>query len=168
MPKRGLGVAEREIFQGFALQAVDPKGRVAIPADLRVAAERNSEERQVVVGLHPRDACLSAHDVAWSKEKYERIDRREQQAADRGEDSDTSAKRRAFGQVEKAPFDDSGRFVIPPFFKMKAGIQKWAFFNGSGETFDIWAPEVLLKDENADPGLREICEYLCQAKGVTL
>ncbi|WP_404333787.1 division/cell wall cluster transcriptional repressor MraZ [Sphingomonas sp. MMS12-HWE2-04] len=161
-------MAEREIFQGFALQAVDPKGRVAIPADLRVAAERNSEERQVVVGLHPVDGCLSAHDVAWSKEKYERIDRREQQAADRGEDADGRAKRRAFGQVEKAPFDDSGRFVIPPFFKMKAGIQKWAFFNGAGETFDIWAPEVLLKDESADPGLREICEYLCQAKGVKL
>ena len=162
-------MAEREIFQGFALQAVDPKGRVAIPADLRVAAERNSEERQVVVGLHPRDACLSAHDVAWSKQKYERIDRREQQQAEeRGDEGDNSAKRRAFGHVEKAPFDDSGRFVIPPFFKMKAGIQKWAFFNGSGDTFEIWAPEVLLKDEAADPGLREICQFLCQQKGVTL
>lgn len=161
-------MAEREIFQGFALQAVDPKGRVAIPADLRVAAERNSEERQVVVGLHGADRCISAHDVAWSKLKYERIDRREQQAEDRGEDADATAKRRAFGRVEKAPFDDSGRFVIPPFFRMKAGIQKWAFFNGSGDTFEIWAPEVLLKDESADPELREICEFLCGQKGVAL
>lgn len=161
-------MADREIFQGFALQAVDPKGRVAIPADLRVAAERNSEERQIVVGLHPKDACLSAHDVAWSKLKYERIDRREQQAEDRGEQSDGSAKRRAFGHVEKAPFDDSGRFVLPPFFKMKARIQKWAFFNGSGDTFEIWAPEVLLADPEADPGLREICAFLCEQKGVKL
>jgi MraZ protein len=163
-----LGVADRELFEGFALQAVDQKGRVAIPADLRAAAERNSDIRQIVVGLHHEDACLSAHDLSWSKEKYERIDRREQLAVERGETAGAHAKRRAFGQVEKAPFDDSGRFVIPPFFKMKAGIQKWAFFNGSGETFDIWAPEVLLKDGNADPGLREICEYLCQSKGVKL
>jgi MraZ protein len=161
-------VADREIFQGFALQAVDPKGRVAIPADLRVAAERNSEERQVVVGLHGKDNCLSAHDVAFSKLKYERIDRREQLAEDRGDDVDNLQKRRTFGRVEKAPFDDSGRFVIPPFFKMKAGIGKWAFFNGSGDTFEIWAPEVLLKDESSDPELREICEFLCGQKGVKL
>ncbi|WP_448661163.1 division/cell wall cluster transcriptional repressor MraZ [Sphingomonas sp. CJ20] len=161
-------MADRELFEGFALQAVDLKGRVAIPADLRAAVERNSDIRQIVVGLHPIDACLSAHDLSWSKEKYDRLDRREQLAADRGEETDARAKRRAFGQVEKAQFDDSGRFVIPPFFRMKANIQKWAFFNGSGETFDIWAPEVLLKDENADPGLREICEFLCKTKGVKL
>jgi MraZ protein len=161
-------VADREIFQGFALQAVDLKGRVAIPADLRVVAERNSEERQVVVGLHPTDPCLSAHDPAWSKEQYARIDRREQQANDRGEEADGRAKRRAFGHVEKAPFDDSGRFVIPPFFKKKAQIDRWAFFNGSGETFEIWAPEVLVKSPDVDPVLREICEYLCETKGVKL
>lgn len=165
---KGCGVADRELFEGFALQAVDQKGRVAIPADLRAAAERNSDIRQIVVGLHPEDACLSAHDLSWSKEKYDRIDRREQQASDRGELTSSSAKRRAFGQVEKAPFDDSGRFVLPPFFKMKARIGKWAFFNGSGETFDIWAPEVLMADENADPGLREICAFLCESKGVKL
>ncbi|AJP72063.1 division/cell wall cluster transcriptional repressor MraZ [Sphingomonas hengshuiensis] len=157
-------MADRELFEGFALQAVDKKGRVAIPADLRAAVERNSEVRQIVVGVHPHDACLSAHDLAWSKEKYDRLDRKEQLAADRGEEADTRAKRRAFGQVEKAPFDDSGRFVFPPFFRMKAKIGDWAFFAGSGETFEIWAPEVLLKDENADPGLREICEYLFQTK----
>lgn len=159
-------MADRELFEGFALQAVDKKGRVAIPADLRAAAERNSEVRQIVVGVHPFDACLSAHDTAWSKEKYERLDRKEQLAADRGDDVDPRAKRRAFGQVEKAPYDESGRFVLPPFFRMKAKIQDWAFFAGSGETFDIWSPEVLLADETADPGLREICEYLCQTKGV--
>lgn len=161
-------MADREIFQGFALQAVDPKGRVAIPADLRVAAERNSEDRQVVIGLHGKDPCLSAHDVAWSKLKYERIDRREQAAEDNGAEADNAAKRRAFGRVEKAPFDDSGRFVIPPFFRMKAKIGKWAFFNGSGDTFEIWAPEVLLGVDDADPELREICEFLCGQKGVKL
>lgn len=161
-------MAERELFEGFALQAVDAKGRVAIPADLRAAAERNAESRQIVIGVHPYDPCLSAHDVAWSKEKYDRIDRREQQANDRGEEGDVRAKRRAFGQVEKAPFDDSGRFVIPPFFRMKAGIEKWALFYGSGETFDIWSPEVLMQSADVDPGLREICEYLCKTKGVKL
>lgn len=168
MPIGNWALADRELFEGFALQAVDLKGRVAIPADLRAAAERNSEVRQIVVGMHAQDPCLSAHDTGWSKEKYERIDRREQIAADQGKDGDGRAKRRAFGLVEKAPFDDSGRFVIPPFFKTKAKIGKWAFFSGAGETFEIWAPEVLLADADADPELREICEFLCQQKGVKL
>jgi MraZ protein len=161
-------VAARELFEGFALQAVDPKGRVAIPADFRNAIERNAEGRQVVVGLHPFDPCLSAYDTAWSKEQYARLDRKEQLAEERGVDVDPRAKRRAFGQVEKAPFDESGRFVIPPFFKMKAGIDRWALFYGSGETFDIWSPEKLMADANADPALREICEFLCAQKGVKL
>jgi MraZ protein len=161
-------VADRELFEGFALQAVDQKGRVAIPADLRAAAERNSDTRQIVVTAHAEDPCLSAYDTGWSQAKYDRIDRKEQLAADRGDDVDTRAKRRAFGMVEKAPFDDSGRFVIPPFFRKKARIEKWAFFNGAGETFDVWAPEVLLNDPNADPELREICAFLCESKGVQL
>jgi MraZ protein len=167
-PQGVWSLAQRELFEGFALQAVDLKGRVAIPADLRAAVERNSELRQIVVGRHPFDPCLSAHDVAWSKEKYDRIDRVEQLAIDAGRPIDPRAKRRAFGIVEKVPFDDSGRFVIPPFFRQKAEVANWAFFNGSGETFDIWSPQVLMRTDGVDEEIREICDYLCQAKGVKL
>ncbi|MEI9928495.1 MAG: division/cell wall cluster transcriptional repressor MraZ [Sphingomonas sp.] len=146
---------------------MDEKGRVAIPADLRAAVERNSDLRAIVVGRHPFDPCLSAHDLSWSNEKFQRIDKPLEspfEAADA-----TRAKRRAFGAVERAPFDVSGRFVIPPFFRQKAQIGKWAFFNGSGETFDIWAPEVLLRTEGPDMAeIREVCEFLCAGKKVAL
>lgn len=159
----------RELFEGFALQAVDEKGRVAIPADLRAAVERNSDIRAVVVGRHPFDPCLMVHDLSWSQEKFTRIDRPEESPFDGGGDGGARAKRRAFGAVERAPFDASGRFVLPPFFRAKAGIGKWAFFNGSGETFDVWAPETLLATIGADnEEIREVCEFLCQQKGVTL
>lgn len=161
-------MAERELFEGFALQSVDAKGRVAIPADLRAAAERNSDVRQIVVSAHPDDPCLSAHDLSWSREKYQGIDRKQRQADDRGEEPVKGVKRRAFGLVEKAPFDDSGRFVIPPYFRDKAGIDKWALFFGSGETFDIWSPERLMASSDVDPELRDICEYLCKTRGVKL
>ena len=159
----------RELYEGFALQTVDEKGRVAIPADLRAAVERNSDVRAVVVGRHPSDPCLSVHDLSWSQEKFSRIDKPDQSPFDGGGDGGARAKRRAFGAVERAPFDASGRFVIPPFFRDKAGIGKWAFFNGSGETFDIWSPEALMRSEGADnEEIREICEYLCRQKGVAL
>ncbi len=168
MPRAGVRVTDRELYEGFALQSVDEKGRVAIPADLRNAAERNSDVRQVVVGMSEIDPCLTAYDLAWSKELHARLERIERLAIDRGETVDLRAKRRAFGQVEKAPFDGSGRFVLPTFFRQKAKIGRWAFFSGAGDTFDIWAPEQLMQAPDVDPFLREMCEFLCQQKGVAL
>jgi MraZ protein len=157
-----------ELYEGFALQAVDEKGRVAIPADLRAAVERNSDIRQVVVGRHPHDPCLSVHDLSWSHEKHNRIDNPESSPFD-GDGGASRVKRRAFGAVERAPFDASGRFVIPPFFRAKAKIGKWAFFTASGETFDVWSPEVLMANTDAEnEDIREICEFLCNSKGVAL
>lgn len=164
----GDGVANRELYEGFALQAVDQKGRVAIPSDLRASAERNSDVRQIVIGLHPFDPCLSAHDIDWSREKYARIDKPELAPGDPDQRADARAKRRAFGLVERAPFDDSGRFVLPPFFRKRAKIERWAFFTGAGESFDIWAPEILFGTPDIDPTLREVCEYLCEVRGVKL
>jgi MraZ protein len=162
-------LSARELFEGFALQSVDEKGRVAIPADLRAAVERNSDVRAIVVGRHPFDPCLSVHDLSWSQEKFSRIDKPDESPFDGGGDGGARAKRRAFGAVERAPFDASGRFVLPPFFRAKAGIGKWALFNGAGETFDIWAPEVLMRSQGADnEEIREVCEFLCQQKGVAL
>lgn len=170
MPRREFRVvAARELFEGFALQAVDEKGRVAIPADLRSAIERNSEVRAIVVGRHPFDPCLSLHDLNWSQEKFTRIDRPDESPFDGGGDGGARAKRRAFGAVERAPFDTSGRFVIPPFFRQKAKIGKWAFFHGSGETFDVWSPEALMATTDPElDELREVCEFCLANKGVTL
>lgn len=163
-----FGVSSVELYEGFALQAVDEKGRVAIPANLRAAVERNSDVRQVVVGRHPHDPCLSVHDLSWSHEKHSRIDNAEASPFD-GDGGEARIKRRAFGAVERAPFDASGRFVIPPFFRAKAKIGKWAFFTASGETFDVWSPEVLMANSDAEnEDIREICEFLCQQKGVSL
>lgn len=150
------------------MQAVDDKGRVAIPADLRIAAERNSEARQVFVGMSEIDPCLTAYDVAWSNHLHAQLKRIETLAIERGEKVDPRAQRRAFGGVDKAPFDGSGRFVLPTFYRGKAKIGKWAFFSGAGDTFDIWAPEVLMTAPDVDPFLREMCEFLCQQKGVAL
>lgn len=165
MPGSGYGVADRELFEGCALQAVDTKGRVAIPSDLRAAAERNADTRTIVISVHAEDSCLSAHDTGWSHRKYDRIDKLDQQALDRGEQPSTAPKRRAFGLVERATYDDSGRFVLPPFYRAKAKITKWALFVGSGDTFDIWSPEVLLADEKVDPELKELCLFHMQQKG---
>lgn len=160
----------RELFEGFALQAVDAeKGRVAIPSDLRSALERNSDVRTVVIGRHPFDPCLTVHDMSWSQQKLERIDNPGQSPYDAASTNTSQAKRRAFGAVERAPFDASGRFILSSYFRAKAGITNWAFFCGSGETFEIWSPEALLA--TTDPELEELrdaCEFLLAQKKVKL
>ncbi|MCW3835813.1 division/cell wall cluster transcriptional repressor MraZ [Sphingomonas canadensis] len=159
----------RDVFEGFALQSVEDKGRVAIPADLRATIERNCESRIVVIGLHESEPCLSAHDLAWSQEKHRRIDNPAAapftEAAGVGE----RAMQQAFGPVERASFDPSGRFILPPFFRAEAKIGKWAAFSGAGNTFNIWAPEMLMATTAPELArLRSYCAYLCQAKGIAL
>ena len=162
-------MTNRELYEGFALQAVDAKGRVAIPADLRAAMERNSDSRTIVVRRN--GACLSAYDVERSKDEFGRIHNRQIEAEEAagldGGVVPTRAKANAFGKVERTPFDPSGRFILPRFFKMKAGIGNWAFFVGHGDTFEIWAPEVLMAT-SADEELKEICAFCLDEKRVTL
>ncbi|MFX7156010.1 division/cell wall cluster transcriptional repressor MraZ, partial [Acinetobacter baumannii] len=40
-------------------------------------------------------------------------------------------------------FDDSGRFILPEALAEHASIAKDIYFNGAGDSFTIWAPEVL-------------------------
>jgi MraZ protein len=157
---------ERDFYEGSALQAVDEKGRVAIPADLRAAAERNSDTRIIVVQWHPFDPCLSVHDQGYTASKFNLVHRPDEGLYD-GTGGGRRAKRQAFGGSERAPFDSSGRFVLPPFYRSKAKIGRWAFFTGAGDTFDIWSPEALMQDETPENALiREYCAFALQQKGV--
>ncbi len=138
-------MADFEFYEGSALQGVDAKGRVAIPADFRATFEKNSESRTIVIGIHPDLPCLRAYDPTWSKINFAEI-----QAGMRSPDADVRAlaiKRNAdFSDVDRAPFDPSGRFVLDEFFRAEAQIETpgWAFFSGDAQTFNIWNPEVLL------------------------
>jgi MraZ protein len=160
-------VADRELYRGFALQAVDEKGRVAIPSDLRTALDKNSPAKQVIVAKHDREPCIAVRDTEWDRERHARVDRRQEAALDDGKSVDFSAKRR-MSIVETAPYDGSGRFVLPPYFRQKAKIGKWALFVGASDEFEIWAPEVLLAQPDLDEELRDLCEYLCAQRGVAL
>jgi MraZ protein len=165
-------VGEREAFNGFAMTAVDGKGRVAIPASMRAVIERNVEAgggdtRTVVISMHPKDPCLIAYDPAWLKRSHERLERREEAREAEGEELDYNAKRRALALTESAGFDSSGRFVLPDFYAMKAKLLPGtdAVFSGAGNFFEIWNPDVLLVAEGVDPMLKELVEFTRAKRG---
>ncbi|HWK36431.1 division/cell wall cluster transcriptional repressor MraZ [Sphingomonas sp.] len=149
---------ETGLYEGAGLQSVDPKGRVAIPADFRSTIDRNSAAKIIVVGFHPTLPCLRAYDTAWSHSEEARF----RKMADDGVDLRQIEREResVFGDVERSAFDPSGRFVLPEFFRDDARIADWAFFVGAGPTFNIWAPQVLLATEEASPRLRNRCAHM--------
>ena len=158
-------MAERGLFRGHALQAIDGKGRVAVPATLRAVIERNTGDRTLLIAKHDADPCLTGYDRGWSELLHARLEREEARALDAGKDVDRhNIARRAFGAVDEVPFDASGRFILPPFFRAKGKLDDLAFFLGTGDTFEIWNPHVLIETPGIDADLKDMVSYYLSAK----
>ncbi|WP_169542470.1 division/cell wall cluster transcriptional repressor MraZ [Sphingomonas baiyangensis] len=163
-------MADRDLFQGFTLQAVDAKGRVSIPADLRTVLEHNNggpENRLALIGRDSALGCLVGYDTAWARERNERLNALTRIAEEEGRAIDLAARRRD-NRVERVAYDPSGRIVLPAYERDKAGIANWAFFAGDGDQFQIWAPARLLADTAGDEDLQDRCRYAMKLKGVAL
>ena len=159
-------MSEREAFNGLAINAIDGKGRVAVPAPMRAVIEKNVERfggdaRTVVIAMHPKDPCLIGYDPAWLKLNHDKLEQQEELRVSNGGDVDFNIKRRALGLTESAQFDSSGRFILPDFFAMKAKLDTGgdAVFYGTGNFFEIWSPEVLIATPGVDPDLKEAVAY---------
>lgn len=154
------------MFTGHALNAIDAKGRVAIPSGLRQAVEANGDGRNLIIAKHETDPCLIGYDRGWSELLHARLSRSEDRAADSGRNYDRhNANRRAFGLVEDVPFDASGRFILPPMLRDRAQLTDLALFLGAGDTFEVWNPRVLIESEAMDAEIKEVARWLLSSRG---
>jgi len=161
-----ISVAERGLFRGYGLQGIDGKGRVAIPAQMRLTIERNSPDSKILIDPHAVDPCLTAADLGWSDLLMAQLQRDEERALDAGQPFDRhNSARNAFGRGDSVPFDSSGRFILPPFLRMKAKLENLAFFVGAGNTFEIWNPQVLLAASGIDETLKEMVSWHLAERG---
>ena len=155
----------RGIYKGAALQLVDDKLRVAIPAPIRNTILGNSAgDTRVTVAVHPDQQCLMGHDLPWGVLENDRID---QLLATTDKAQVDYDYRRETVNGEDLTFDTSGRFVMLGFHKKKARIGKHAFFYGLGNHFEIWDPATLLATGKYDV-MREHCEFLLEERGIAL
>jgi MraZ protein len=159
-------VIDRELFQGYAVNGIDAKGRVAIPAPLRASIEQNGDGRFVTIARHESAPCLVGYDRGWSRFLREqlRTDESAERASGRSFDRH-NANRRAFGLVEEVPYDSSGRFILPGFMRDKAQLSDTAFFFGTGDTFEIWSPKLLLATPGVDEEMKEVVAWLLSQRG---
>ena len=156
-----------DFFQGSALNAVDAKGRLSVPAFVRNVIERRSDERAIVIGAHEVSPCLTAYGRSYARNLWSDMERRRLADEGRGtglEDHYARA-RRMFGMTEDVPYDTSGRIILPPMMRRKGRIEELALFVGVGGIVEIWNPRIALAEGDRD--LREIAAWRMEEKGVT-
>lgn len=154
-------MALEHLFQGSALNAVDAKGRVSIPAFLRAVIERRGETKTIVLAKHENFPCLSAYDPAYAALKHSKLERLLEKE-ETNPDAALEYQQRnlmAFGATEEVPYDSSGRILMPPMMRRKGQIDELVLFLGAGETFQIWNPDLLLDDPRIPEDLKDIARY---------
>jgi MraZ protein len=165
-----LGVALEHLFQGSALNAVDAKGRVSIPAFLRGVIERRGDARTIVLAKHEAFPCLSAYDPAYAALKHAKLERLLEKEETTSADAQLEYQQRnlmAFAATEEVPYDSSGRILMPPMMRRKGQIGDLVLFLGTGETFQIWNPDLLLGDERIPEDLKDIARFRLEERGAS-
>lgn len=167
-------MSTRGIYQGYALQQVDEKGRVAIPSTLRgTLIARNpagvdpKDAATVIIGLHESDPCLIGYDAGHAERLH--ADLAERARAHAGENGAPRAQiLRAGMAADSVPFDASGRFILPPFPRRRMKIGKFAFFCGMGDCFEIWDPATLVACETAADWMKDAARFFMEERGEAL
>ena len=161
-------MALEHLFQGSALNAVDAKGRVSVPAFLRAVIERRGDARSIVLAKHDAFPALSAYDPAYAALKHSKIERLlEKQETDPAAELDYARRTMmAFGATEEVPYDSSGRIIVPPMMRTKGQLGDLALFIGVGETFQIWNPKLFLADPNIPEDMKDIARFRIAERGL--
>jgi MraZ protein len=161
-------VALEHLFQGSALNAVDAKGRVSVPAFLRQVIERRGDARTIVLAKHDNFACLSAYDPAFAALRHAKLERLlEKQETDPAAELEYARRTMmAFGATEEVPYDSSGRILLPPMMRRKGQVDDLALFIGIGETFQIWNPKLFLSDKNIPEDMKDIARFRMEERGL--
>ncbi len=161
-------MALEHLFQGSALNAVDAKGRVSVPAFLRQVIERRGDARNIVLAKHDHFQALSAYDPAYAALKHSKLERLlEKQETDPASELEHARRTMmAFGATEEVPYDSSGRVILPPMMRRKSGIEDLALFIGVGETFQLWNPTLFLADKNIPEDMKDIARFRLEERGL--
>lgn len=128
-------------FYGNALNAVDAKGRLSVPAFIRQILERR-DGGPMMLRPHESYPCLVGYDLDYGAEQIAKAMRK------LGDDPEAAAEMEMqaglAGSALEVPYDGSGRIILPPRLKRRAQIADTAFIIGMIGDFQIWNPELAL------------------------
>ncbi len=154
-----------ELFFSSALNAVDGKNRLSIPADYRSVIENRSKNRQLFLAPSRSATCL----IGYDEQQFDRLQAEHASRYGAEISRERAADARAtFGAVTKFSIDEAGRIVLPPALKRTARIGASLWFIGAGHYFEAWDPYRYQADADADPILVEMLRYELEARGLPL
>lgn len=159
-------VARETSIVGHALNAVDAKGRVSVPATFRTQIERRARDgdadKELMIAPHPNGDRLRAYDAAGLTDLTG--DLRESVAdlpAAERRDALENARSLELTALTTVAFDNAGRMVLPPLLRKLGQIGDLAFFVGMEDYFEIWSPEnARIRYANNPVVLRMLDHYL--------
>lgn len=162
-------------FLGNALNAVDAKGRVSMPAPFRSTVElrirshgvSGDEARatELMIGMDPRGDRLRAYDQVGTRQLMAEIaDSVADLPARERRQALADAKRSEGGSLLPVVYDAAGRMVLPPFLRAKAQIGDTALFLGIGDYLEIWNPLRAREVLTDDPMLVDMIDYYMEQR----
>ncbi|HYI40921.1 MAG TPA: hypothetical protein VE053_11445 [Allosphingosinicella sp.] len=153
------------LFSGNALGALDEEGRVRLPPFIMREMARHEGGGRVLFGVHESDPCLTGYGASLRPRMEAELERRRlrDEALGRTPDEHHARARRAFGLVEEARYDESGRLTLPPLARRRGGLGRHILFVGAGTHFEIWDPSLAMAE--GDDGLRYVAEYRLESGG---
>lgn len=174
-PSNGVSVEFGNLFQGHALNAVDAKGRVSVPAGLRALISKRAlaneldPDNTLMIGEHASGDCLTALDAVAAAEidaqlriGVEGLAPAERMAALE------EARAETFGSLEPVKFDGAGRMQLSPMLRALGGIEGLAYFVAAGTTFQIWNPATALEKLPEGSRIRKPLQFLLKERGIAL
>ncbi len=149
-------------FLGNALNGIDAKGRVSVPASFREVLAARSDGRTLVVAPAERADCLVGYDAGYPAKV-----RAELESRFTGDYSDARDDRfrATFGAAERVAIDDNGRIIVSAALKDAGELDRSALFWGMGDYFEIWNPERFVARPNLDPRVVRLARRLIDARG---
>jgi MraZ protein len=163
-------------FQSQALNAVDAKGRVSVPAAFRSLIEDRaranglpSDNNTLMIGEHANGLSLAAYDAVSSKQIYDQlVESVADLPAAKRMAALEAAQVDAFGPVEAVKFDGAGRMQLSSILRKLAGIGDLAYFIGAGSSFQIWNPTRALASFEKGSRNHNRLSMLLEERGVAL
>ena len=119
------------MFYGEYVHNIDNKGRLILPARMReTARENNIEKFYVTRGLDKCIFMFSDHEWQSQEQKFKGLSFTKQEAR--------NFNRIFFSGASDVVPDRQGRFIIPDYLKVFAGIKKDTIVIGVSNRIEIW------------------------------
>ena len=135
------------MFRGRYSHTIDAKGRVSLPARYREKIPLIDGVARVVLTPDPfGDPCLHLYPIsAWEEieRKISELPKFQKHAV--------RFRRRFVAQAEECELDRSGRILVSPALRERAGLGKEVLWAGSIQKIELWSKERWEAQESLSP-----------------